>query len=231
MFAALVKPSRFPHGVVTMCASKPAAARLRPGTLCAPILLSLLSLPPASAGTTPAISGSPPTTGVVGQPYSFTPSATGPSGETLRFTILDTPSWASFSSTTGQLSGTPTVGGSYSDVVIGVTDGTAKASLAAFTITVSAAGASQLPPGAVTISWTPPTENANGSTLTNLAGYHLYYGTSQSNLNKVVDITNPGLASYSVDDLSAGTWYFALTSVNSQGVESVRSAITSATVQ
>jgi hypothetical protein len=83
----------------------------------------------------------------------------------------------------------------------------------------------------VTIAWTPPTENTNGSVLTNLAGYHLYYGTTQSNLTKVVDITNPGLAAYVVSDLSSGTWYFALTSVNSAGVESARSTVISTVVQ
>ena len=83
----------------------------------------------------------------------------------------------------------------------------------------------------MTIAWTPPTENTNGSALTDLAGYHLYYGTTQCNLTKVVDITNPGLASYMLSDLTSGTWYFALTSVNSAGVESVRSAVISTVVE
>jgi hypothetical protein len=88
-----------------------------------------------------------------------------------------------------------------------------------------------LPPGAATVGWTPPTENTDGSTLTNLAGYHLYYGTSHSNLSHVVNITNPGLASYVLSNLAAGTWYAAVAAVNANGVESPRSAVVSAVIQ
>lgn len=84
-----------------------------------------------------------------------------------------------------------------------------------------------LPTGAVTISWTPPTENTNGSVLTNLAGYHLYYGTTRTSLNHEIKITNPGLAAYVVSGLSAATWYFALTAVNTAGSESPRTAVQS----
>src|SRR6185437_10177273 len=102
--------------------------------------------------------GTPPTTGTVAQAYSFKPTATGPSGQTLRFTIYDKPSWGSFNTTTGQLSGTPTVPGSYSNIVIGVSDGTASSSLPPFTVNVGTA----LPTASVTVSWTPPTTNTNG---------------------------------------------------------------------
>ena len=113
---------------------------------------------------------------------------------------------------------------------VSASNGHSQTDLPSFSITVPSQG-SELPPSAVTIAWTPPTENTNGSVLTNLAGYHLYYGNSESNLSEVVDITNPGLASYVVSDLSSGTWYFALTSVNAVGEESVRSAVISTVVE
>jgi hypothetical protein len=180
----------------------------------------------------PTISGTPATTATVGTLYTFTPKANETDGDPLSFSVKNKPAWASFSIATGTISGTPLAAnvGTDSDIVITASTGHASASLAPFSITVS----SSSPPAAsssVTISWTPPTENANGSALTNLAGYHLYYGTSQANLNQVVDINNPGLATYVLSSLSSGTWYFALTSVNSQGVESVRSAVVSASVQ
>src|SRR6266702_2017750 len=66
--------------------------------------------------------------------------------------------------------------------------------------------------GVATLDWMPPTENSDGSVLTNLAGYTVYYGTSASNLTQSVKITNPGLSAYTLSNLSSGTWYFAVTS-------------------
>jgi hypothetical protein len=76
--------------------------------------------------------------------------------------------------------------------------------------------------GMVTLDWQPPTENSDGSVLTNLAGYTVYYGTSPDNLSKSVKVSNPGLTAYSVTGLSSGTWYFAVTSYSADGVESTR---------
>jgi hypothetical protein len=180
----------------------------------------------------PVITGTPSATAKVGSAYSFQPTGRDPSGLKLTFGIWDKPSWLTFNASTGKLSGTPTAAnvGSYPRIGITVSDGYHTAQLPSFAITVPSQGAA-LPPSAVTIAWTPPTENTNGSTLTNLAGYHIYYGTSQSSLNKVVDIDNPGLAAYVLSTLSSGTWYFALTSINSQGVESARSAVVSTVVE
>src|SRR5262249_25591330 len=81
--------------------------------------------------------------------------------------------------------------------------------------------------GSATLDWTPPTENADGSALTNLAGYTVYYGTSPTNLTQSVKIANPGLSAYTMTNLAAGTWYFAVSSYSSSGAESVRSGIVS----
>lgn len=180
----------------------------------------------------PVITGTPPAIATVGSTYSFQPRGHDPHGLPITFGISDKPAWLSFNRATGRLSGRPTEAdvGRYSHIGITVSNGYRSAQLAFFSITVPTQGA-ELPPSAVTIAWTPPTENTNGTALTNLAGYHLYYGTTESDLSKVVDITNPGLATYVLSDLSSGTWYFALTSVNTAGVESVRSAVISTVVQ
>jgi hypothetical protein len=81
--------------------------------------------------------------------------------------------------------------------------------------------------GVATLDWQPPTQNSDGSTLTNLAGYTVYYGTSPDNLSKSVKVTNPGLTAYSVAGLTSGTWYFAVTSYSADGVESSRTATVS----
>jgi len=84
--------------------------------------------------------------------------------------------------------------------------------------------------GVATLDWQPPTENSDGTILTNLAGYTVYYGTDRNNLSKSVKVSNPGLASYTVTGLTSGTWYFAVTSYSADGVESTRTATVATTI-
>lgn len=84
--------------------------------------------------------------------------------------------------------------------------------------------------GNVTLNWTPPTENVDGTTLTNLAGYDIHYGTASGKYTQTVAINNPGIATYVVSNLSPGTYYFSVTAVNSQGTESPMSSEVSTTV-
>jgi hypothetical protein len=165
----------------------------------------------------PAISGSPTTSVRQDQSYSFSPSASDSNGDDLTFSIANRPSWAAFSSTTGRLSGTPRAAdvGTYAGIVISVSDGEATRSLQAFDIVVTA-----VTTGSATLSWNPPTRNTDGSSLTNLSGYRIYWGRSSRNYSNSVTVSNPGLATYVVEPLTSGTWYFATTALNSQGVES-----------
>ena len=84
--------------------------------------------------------------------------------------------------------------------------------------------------GTVTINWTPPTENVDGSALTNLSGYNIHYGTSSGNYTQTITVSNPGLATYVVSNLAPGTYYFAVGAVNSAGTESPLSSQVSVTV-
>lgn len=101
---------------------------------------SISVLPQQSPPGAPTISGTPAGTVTAGTNYSFTPVASGPNGIAQTFSILNAPSWASFSASTGQLSGTPPAAatGTYSDILITVSDGHASASLPAFAIQVTA---------------------------------------------------------------------------------------------
>ena len=105
-----------------------------------------------TANRAPTISGAPASSVTAGQAYSFRPVAADADNNTLGFSIQNRPTWATFSSATGQLSGTPTAAhiGSYANVVISVSDGKASAALAPFSITVAAA-----PNKAPTISGAP----------------------------------------------------------------------------
>jgi hypothetical protein len=171
-----------------------------------------------------AIGGTPPTTATVGSAYSFQPTVSAPGGETVTFNVYNKPAWATFNSATGRLYGTPSASniGTYRWVQVAASCGGYTSWLSAYTITVSASSTTPTT-GSVTVSWMPPTQNTNGTTLTNLAGYNIYYGTSGSSLNNVVKLTNPGLTTYVLSNLAAGTWYFAMTAVNSIGQESPRS--------
>lgn len=172
--------------------------------------------------TPPTISGSPSTTVAAGNAYSFTPTAADANNNPLTFSIQNPPSWATFSTTTGQLSGTPTASaaGTYSSIVISVSDGTSTVSLAPFSITVT-----QVSSGVATVDWTPPTANTDGSVISNLAGYKIYYGSTSTALNQSIQVANAGLATYTVSNLSSGTWYFGVTAYTADGTESSMSNI------
>jgi hypothetical protein len=177
----------------------------------------------------PVISGTPPTSVRTGAAYSFTPTASDPNGDKLTFSIQNRPSWATFSTSTGRLSGTPTSShvGTYSNIVIRVSDGQTTVSLPAFAITVGDASTT----GSATLTWTAPTRNSDGSSLTNLAGYRIYYGTSSSSMTRTIQISNPGTTTYVVNNLSPGTYYFSVRAYNSSGAESSPSNTASKRVQ
>lgn len=74
--------------------------------------------------------------------------------------------------------------------------------------------------GNVTINWNPPTQNTNGSPLINLAGFKIHYGTASQKYTQTITVSNPGLVTYVVTNLSPGTYYFAVTAYSSAGAES-----------
>ena len=82
-----------------------------------------------------------------------------------------------------------------------------------------------------TLNWTAPTQNEDGSTLVDLAGYRLYWGTGSGDYAHSVTIDNPGITTYLVENLSAGTYEFVATSFNEAGVESVYSNVATKVLQ
>jgi hypothetical protein len=175
---------------------------------------------PGPTNSAPTISGSPATAVTVGDIYSFTPTASDSDGDSLTFSVANLPSWASFNSGTGKLSGQPTLAavGTYGDISISVSDGTASASLRSFTISVDQTGTVS-----TTLSWTAPTQNEDGTALSDLAGYRIYWGTTSGVYTNSVTIDNPGITTYVVENLSPGTYEFVATSFNTIGIESVYS--------
>ncbi len=75
--------------------------------------------------------------------------------------------------------------------------------------------------GSGTLTWDAPDTNANGTVLTDLAGYKVYYGTASGNYTEVKDVGN--VTTVSIDELpgiQSGIWYFAVTAYDTSGNES-----------
>jgi len=123
-------------------------------------------------------------------------------------------------------------GGTTSATVSGLVNGTS------YTFTVYATnaignGPSSAPSAAVTpapatvsatVTWSAPTLNTDGSALTDLSGFRIYYGTSASSLTQSVDVAGSTATSQLITGLTSGaTYYFdviALTSASTQSAPS-----------
>jgi hypothetical protein len=190
------------------------------------------SLPPFKVTVNAApllkITGSPSSSTSVSQYYFFQPTVTASSGSKLSYTIGNEPSWAGFNKSTGALSGTPGSGNvaTYSNISISVSNGKTSAALPAFRIAVARAVN-----GSAVLSWTKPTHNSDGTPLTNLAGYHVHYGTSEGSLNRQVTVGSPNATSASIENLNGGKWYFAMSAYTSAGVDGATSGSVSKTIQ
>ena len=77
--------------------------------------------------------------------------------------------------------------------------------------------------GSVTLNWTAPTQNEDGSALTDLAGYKIYWGTTPGSYPNSVTINDRDATSYIVDNLAVGTYEFVATSFNTSNIESAYS--------
>lgn len=190
---------------------------------------STSAAPGASTGTsvpTIQLSGTPPATVVAGNAYVFQPTVQ-TTGGTATLSATGLPSWAIINSSTGEISGTPTSGdvGTTSNIAIVAVDGSATASLPAFTIDVTAPAA-----GSASLSWTAPTQNTDGTPVTDLAGYHIYFGTSVAALNSLIDVPGAAATEYEISNLSSGTYYFIVVAYNSLGFESPASNQASKTI-
>ena len=174
------------------------------------------------------ISGTPAPTAEIGQFYSFRPTVAVSAGSSLTYAVANKPAWAQFSATTGTLSGTPSTGSVATDanIVVSVSNGAQSAALPAFNITVKPALA-----GTASLSWSRPTENTNGTPLTNLAGYVIHYGTSSTALNNKISVASASATSAEITNLSPGNWSFAVSSINTANVESQLSNIVGKTIQ
>jgi len=193
------------------------------------VSVSAAAAPVPAPTPPPVISGTPPTSVQAGSSYTFQTTASDPGGLTLAFSVQNKPAWATFSIVNGLLSGTPgsSQAGTYANVVISASDGQHSSALPAFSINVTSAPAVT---GTALLDLTVPTQNTDGSALTDLAGVRIYYGTSPANLAQVVQLAGATVSSYTVSNLTSGTWYFGATAYTSSGTESALSPIVSKSI-
>ena len=189
----------------------------------ATVSLPAFDLTVKSSNTAPIISGTPATSVIESAAYLFIPTASDVDNDSLTFTITNAPSWSTFDSTTGTLSGTPasTDIGITSGIVISVSDGKAIVSLPAFSITVNNSTPST---GSAAFTWTIPTLKQNGDALDNLAGFIIYYGTTSGVYPDKIVINDATATSAVINNLKLNwKYYFTLTSFNTENDESEKS--------
>ena len=182
---------------------------------------------PPTSNQSPTISGDPPPMVMQGTKYSFVPSADDPDGDSLIFFVVGLPSWATFDAESGLVTGTPGAGdiGVYPDITIGVSDGQADVYLTPYRVEVVATAL-----GTVTLSWASPTTRSDGSPLVDLAGFRIFWGMDQGDYSNSVEIGNPGISSYVVEQLTPGRWFFTMSAFDSTGVDSPSSGVASTTI-
>jgi hypothetical protein len=100
-------------------------------------------------------------------------------------------------------------------------------------INMQAAALSQTAPnGAATLTWQPPTLNTDGSPLSDLAAYKVYWSTTRGTYPQTQSTRlSSASRSHTVSGLPRGTWYFVVTALNAQGLESPYSNTWSKTIQ
>lgn len=81
-----------------------------------------------------------------------------------------------------------------------------------------------------TVSWSMPLLNTNGTSLTDVSGYRIYYGTSPNSLTLSVPVSGAEVTSGVISGLAPGTYYFAVSTLNSAGASSDLTNVASKTV-
>lgn len=70
------------------------------------------------------------------------------------------------------------------------------------------------------IRWRAPTKNEDGTRLTDLAGYRIYWGGRSRNYSGSARLDNPNWTRYTPHHLQPGTYYVAVTALDRAGNES-----------
>jgi len=77
------------------------------------------------------------------------------------------------------------------------------------------------------LSWQIPTTRANGQALTvgELSGYEIYYTNDSGSVNTVYPVSGGSTTNVDIGNLSAGTYTFAMSAIDTSGAKSTLSAV------
>jgi hypothetical protein len=84
--------------------------------------------------------------------------------------------------------------------------------------------------GTATLTWVVPTHNTDGTPVTTLTGFHIYYGTTEGALTQSIVISGATTTSYEITGLTSGTWYFTVAADAADGTQSAPSSVGSKTI-
>ena len=73
--------------------------------------------------------------------------------------------------------------------------------------------------GEISISWVAPHENVDGSALTDLSSYRIYYGTESRAYTESMDVMDPAATAHAFSAPS-GDYYITMTALDADGNES-----------
>lgn len=73
---------------------------------------------------------------------------------------------------------------------------------------------------ALTVSWTAPEHSADGSPLTDLAGYRVLVGTASGEYTRTYTVDGTQTLDLTIPDLSAGTYYVVVKAYDTSNNES-----------
>ena len=76
--------------------------------------------------------------------------------------------------------------------------------------------------GVVQLSWVAPTENVDGSALTDLAGFKIYFGLQSGGYLDSIDVSGSTITQFDLT-VPMGTYYLAMTALDADGNESAYS--------
>jgi hypothetical protein len=75
---------------------------------------------------------------------------------------------------------------------------------------------------AISLSWTAPYEREDGTPIpmSDIAGYRVYYGSSQGDYSEIVDIADSSTMQVTLNNVPSGTYYIVVTTYDVDGRES-----------
>jgi len=76
--------------------------------------------------------------------------------------------------------------------------------------------------GQIALSWLAPSEREDGTpiSMAEIAGYRVYYGTSQGEYTGKIDVADSNSMQATLSSLAAGVYYIAVTVIDMNGLES-----------